>query len=431
MRNFILNELRLLLKYLSRAIIKKYRPFVVGVTGSVGKTSAKLAISGVLQLKFKVRTPGGNLNNELGLPLAVIGDYKAAGGWFFWIMVISKALLWLVVRLPYPEALVLEYGADRPGDIGYLLGIVKPDIAVVTAVGSIPVHIEFYDNVEDVVAEKSRLIRSLGVSGIAVLNFDDPKVAEMREKTKGKVVTFGFNEGASVRIIGFENKTENGVPVGIVFKLEQGGGFVPVRIDGVLGRSHAYAASAAAAVGLAKGINLARISEELASYSGERGRSRILPGIKNSFIIDDTYNASPSSTKTALNIMKEIPAVNGRRKIAVLGDMAELGKYTIEAHDAVGGAVSEVADILITVGEKAKFIAEGAEGRGMAKENIFSCYDSEEAGKKTQEILREGDLVLVKGSQSVRMEKAVLEIMAEPDKARELLVRQYGRWLRK
>ncbi len=431
MRNFILNELRLLLRYLSRAIIKKYRPFVVGVTGSVGKTSTKLAIASVLKSKFRVRTPGGNLNNELGLPLAIIGNYKTAYGWFFWIGVILKALLWLAIRLPYPEVLVLEYGADRPGDIGYLLGIVKPDIAVVTAVGSTPVHIEFYDSVEGVVAEKSRLIRSLGVNGVAVLNIDDSQVADMREKSKGKVATFGFNEGARVRIIGFENKNENGAPIGIVFKLEQGGGFVPVRMDGVLGKSHAYAASAAAAVGLVKGINLAQISEALASYSGERGRTRILPGIKNSFIIDDTYNASPSSTKVALDIMREIPVTNGRRKIVVLGDMAELGKYTIEAHDAIGGVVSETADVLITVGEKAKFIAEGAEGRGMAKENIFSCYDSEEAGKKAQEMLKEGDLVLVKGSQSARMERVVLEIMAEPDKAKELLVRQYGRWLRK
>ncbi len=429
MKNFLLNKLRVLLKYLSRGIIRKYEPFVVGVTGSVGKTSAKLAISSVLKSKFKIRTPGGNLNNELGLPLAIIGDYKAAYGWFFWIKAVLRGLLWLAVHFPYPEGLVLEYGADRPGDLGYLLSVVKPDIAVVTAVGDVPVHIEFYENAESVAAEKSRLVKSLGANGIAVLNADDPRVAEMGDKAKGKVITFGFGSGAAIRVIGFENKSENGVPTGIVFKVEYGGSFVPVRIDGVLGRSHAYAAAAAAAVGVARGMNLAKISEALAFYTGERGRTRILPGIKNTYIIDDTYNASPSSTKLALEIMKDIPVADGRRKIAVLGDMAELGKYTIEAHDAIGGIVSETADILITVGEKARFMAEGALSRGMAKENIISFGDSETAGKKAQEIMKEGDLVLIKGSQSARMERAVLEVMAEPEKAGKLLVRQYGHWI--
>ncbi len=427
MKNFLLKELRALLKTLSKSIIAKYDPFIVGVTGSVGKTSAKLAIASVLKSEFRVRAPGGNLNNEFGLPLALIGDYKAAYGWFFWIKAILRAFLWLVVKLPYPEAIVLEYGADRPGDIGYLLGIVKPDIAVITAIGEVPVHVEFYENPDAVAAEKARLVRSLGANGIAVLNSDDPRTMEMRDKAKGRVMSFGFDAGATVRITGFENKSENGVPIGVVFKLEQGGGFVPVRIDGVLGKSHAYAAAAAAVVGLAKGLNLVKISEALAFYPGERGRTRILRGVKNTYVIDDTYNSAPVSCKSALEILKEIRA---DRKVAVLGDMAELGKYAIEVHDSIGALVSGVADILVTVGEKAKFIAEGARGLGMPEEKITSFENSEEAGRYVQNILRPGDLVLVKGSQSARMEKVVLEIMAEPEKAKELLVRQYGRWLK-
>ena len=174
-------------------------------------------------------------------------------------------------------------------------------------------------------------------------------------------------------------------------------------------------------------MNLVQISDALAFYPGERGRTRIVAGVKNSSLIDDTYNASPLSTWSALEILKEIPAA---RRIAVLGDMAELGKYTAYAHEDTGAVVAETADLLVAVGAKAKFIAKGALEKGMAEEKIFS-FDSADAAKtKVQEVLKEGDLVLVKGSQSARMEKIMLEIMAEPDKAKELLVRQYGRWLR-
>ncbi|MCL5006872.1 MAG: UDP-N-acetylmuramoyl-tripeptide--D-alanyl-D-alanine ligase [Patescibacteria group bacterium] len=427
MKNFLLNQLRVLLKNMARNLVRKYRPLVVGITGSVGKTSTKLATAAVLKSKFNVRVPGGNLNNELGLPLAIIGEYKAASGWLFWLRPVFRAAIWSVFRLPYPEVVVLEYGADRPGDIGYLLGIVKPDIAVVTAVGEVPVHVEFYGNAEAVAAEKARLVRSLGVNGIAILNFDDQQTIDMRSKAKGKVITFGFSAGAEVRITSFENRSNDGQPVGIAFKLEYEGGFVPVRIDGVLGKSHAAAAAAAAAVGLAKGLNLVQISEALSAYPGERGRARIVAGIKGSWIIDDTYNAAPLSTNAALEVLKDLPA---KRKVAVLGDMAELGKYTVEAHDATGALAAGIVDLLVTVGSKAKFIAEGAAGLGLAKEKILSFDLPDEAGLKVQELIRPGDVVLVKGSQSARMEKVILEVMAEPEKAKQLLVRQYGRWLK-
>ncbi len=422
-----MQKLQKLLKRLAKALVRKYHPLVVGITGSVGKTSTKLAAAAVLNSKYKTRMPAGNLNNELGLPLAIIGDYSSSGGAFFWLKVVGRAAIWLIFRLPYPEAIVLEYGADRPGDIGYLLEIVRPEVAVVTAVGAVPVHIEFYNGVEEVAMEKSRLVRSLNGNGFAVLNYDDPYVFEMKEKTKSKIITFGFKEGATVRISGFENKSEDGRPTGIVFKLEYGGGFVPVRIDGVLGKSHAYAAAAAAAVGISQGLNLVQISEALARYPGERGRARILPGIKDSYIIDDTYNASPLSTWSALEILKEISAP---RKITVLGDMSELGKYTASAHEDTGAVAAETVNILVTVGAKAKFIAKGAIEKGLPEEAVWSFDTADEAKKKVQDLIRPKDLVLVKGSQSARMEKIVLEIMAEPEKASKLLVRQYGHWLR-
>ena len=154
---------------------------------------------------------------------------------------------------------------------------------------------------------------------------------------------------------------------------------------------------------------------------------KIIEGIKKSWIIDDTYNAAPASTRLALETLRDIPA---KRKIAVLGDMLELGSYSVDAHKTIGDLVGNAADVLVTVGMKSKFIADAA-GNQMMKENIFSFQTSEEAKLKVQDLMQEGDLVLVKGSQGMRMEKIVEEIMAEPDKAKDLLVRQSQSWKKK
>ncbi len=425
MRSFLEKVLKIVLKFLAKATILKHRPFVVGITGSVGKTSTKLAVLPVLG-EFHARAPGGNLNNEFGLPLAILGDYKLTGGIFFWAGAILKGFMELFTRSHYPGTLILEYGADRPGDLDYLLDIARPDIAVVTAIGSMPVHIEFYNGPEEVAKEKSKLVSAVREDGWVVLNFDDPIVLSMRDLTKAKIKTFGFGEGADVRIAAFENRSEFGKPIGVSFKLESGGSFVPVKIEGVFGKSQAYAAAAAAAVGLSKGMNLVKISEMLALYRGEKGRTRLIDGIRGSYIIDDTYNASPASVLSALEILRTVAAP---RKVAVLGDMAELGKYTIETHEGVGRIAAETVDLLITVGERAKFIAEAARG-GLRKANIFSFGSSIEAAPEVQKLLKPKDVVLVKGSQSMRMERIVLEVMAEPQRAKELLVRQYGKWLK-
>lgn len=427
MRKLFIRKLQFILKFLARVTLAKYKPFIVGVTGSVGKTSTKSAIYTVLSSDFSVRMAGGNLNNELGIPLAILGDYKSSGGAFFWVGVILKAVWQLVWKLSYPKILVLEYAADRPGDMDYLISIAKPNVAVVTAVGKIPVHVEFYSDPEAVAKEKSKLIQALQVNDTAILNFDDSLAMGMKDSIKGRVVTFGFGEGADIRINSFVNRSEFGKPLGISFKLETVDNFVPVRIDGAFGVSQAYAAAASAAVGLTKGMNLVNISEALGQYKGEPGRCRLVEGVKNSCILDDTYNASPLATEAALEILKELPAP---RKVAVLGDMAELGKYTTYAHEEIGRKVYGAADILVTVGSKARFIAEGARRAGFSKKNIHSFNDVEEVKSEIQNIIESRDVLLIKGSQSMRMEKIVLEIMAHPEAAKNLLVRQYGKWLK-
>ncbi len=263
--------LRNLLQKLARLTIWRYRPGIIGVTGTVGKTSTKLAILAVLEKTRRVRAARGNLNNDLGMPLAILGNWSEADlklvsrvtpagtahaqKFGFWLKVLFGSLWRIIVKdRNYPEILVLEYGADRPGDIKYLLKIARPNVSIITAVGEVPVHVEFYAGPEEVAREKGRLIEYLPAAGFAILNYDDKRVMNLEQRTRAHLMTFGFNKGAEIKISRMENRIENGRPIGISFKLEYKGSFVPVRLNGVFGRSHAYASAAAAAGGVVVGI---------------------------------------------------------------------------------------------------------------------------------------------------------------------------------
>ncbi len=427
MKTPFLNLLRWILGMLTRLTIWRYRPGVVGVTGSVGKTSTKLAIAAVLQKVRRVRVAAGNLNNELGLSLSILGDWKPEElalvsregpppgtrrikKFLFWGKVIFVSTWHVVARSKdYPDILILEYGADRPGDIKRLLRIVRPNVSVITTVGDFPVHVEFYAGPEEVAREKGRIIECLPVGGFAILNYDDETVMNLEPRTRAKVITYGFMKGAEVQATRFENKMEDDRPAGIAFKLEQSGSSVPVVIQGALGRSQAYAAAAAASVGLIFGMNLVKISEALGSYRPADSRMQLVPGIKGTYLIDDSYNASPLSMHSALDTLHDLPA---KRRIAVLGDMLEIGKYTLEAHERAGRLAAKSVDILLTVGPRAKFIAEAAKNAGMKKSNIYSFDVADEAGKPLQELMRKGDLILLKGSHAMELNKVVEEVKA-------------------
>ncbi len=421
--------LRKILRRLARWTIWRYRPAVIGVTGSAGKTSTKLAIKAVLERDRRVRVSFGNLNSDLGVPLTILGDWSAGDLALvsratprgtktiqkigFWIKVIFCSA-WRIIfsaSADYPEILVLEYGADRPGDIKYLLSIARPNISVITAIGDIPVHVEYYAGSDEVAREKGRLIEYLPVGGFAILNGDDDAVMNLQSRTRARVMTFGFDKESEVRLSRFENKVHDGNPIGISFKLEHGSAIVPVRIDHVFGRAHAYAAGAAAAIGLVFGMNLVTISDALAHYAPPGSRMQLVPGIKYTQVIDDSYNASLIAMRSALEALAALPA---KRKVAVLGDMLEIGKYTSEAHEAVGRLVARDADVLFTVGPRAKFIAEAARGAGMKRAVIFSFDTADEARKPVQDFIKKGDLVLVKGSHSMELNKIVEEIREVP-----------------
>ncbi len=425
MKESLNNFLSHILGRLSRLTIWRFRPIVVGITGSAGKTSAKLAVAAVLGSDRRIRWARGNLNTELGLILCVLGDWsdgelalvsratppgtRRLRKLVFWLRVVlfSSARFLFGRRENYPEILILEYGVDRPGDMKKLLTIARPDVSIVTAMGGVPVHVEYFSGPEEVVREKARLVESLPTQGYAILNQDDEQVIAMRDRTRSQVITFGFSRGADVRISALENRSENGRPLGISFKLHYGGSLIPVRMDGVLGKAHALAAAAGAAAGTVFALNLVRASEALKNYAPAHSRMEIVPGVKDSWLIDDSYNASPLATAAALEAFHDLPA---KRHIAVLGDMLEIGRYSEEEHKKIGKLAAGTADVLIAVGPRGKFILEGAKKSRRRGGRTYHFHDAGEAGRALQSILRKGDLVLIKASRGIGLDRVVEEV---------------------
>lgn len=404
---------------------------IIGVTGNAGKTSTKGAIAAVLRHSKTVRIAAGNLNNEFGFALTILGNwdqeyYDRGSSISLWLRVLWAGCRGLIIRRDCAEIFLLEYGADRPKDIKRLATVFKPHIAVVTTVGDTPVHVEFFKNADAVAVEKANLVKVLTSVDCAILNHDDERVLGMKSKTEAQIVSYGFEEGSTIRISDFKYlSVDENKPIGVAFKIHKASSFVPIEINDSLGKSQAYAVAAAAAVGLILGMNLIQISEALRQYHSPNGRLKILPGINDSTIIDDTYNASPASMRLALETLRDSP---GSRKIAVLGDMLELGEHTIPAHQNIGVIAASCVDILACVGSRAKFIAEASK---MVQDRIFTFDTSDDAKFKIRSLICKRDIILVKGSQGLRMERIVAEIMAEPQRKKELLVRQSKRWLSK
>lgn len=422
----------------SKLVLKKYKPTIIAVTGSVGKTSTKDAIYAVLAATGNhVRKSEKSFNSKIGLPLTVLGVSNAWKNPLVWFSNIICGLELIFFKSDYPKIIILEIGADHPGDIENKVKWLKPDIAVITKVGDVPVHVEFFKSPAEVLKEKISLAKGVKAGGTIVLYADDEKLAGLKFEGR-KIMTYGMAESASVRgsLPTILYKEENGFkkPIGMTFKLDHGGNSVPIMLPGIIGKSHIYPILAAVAVGLARGITLSQIIESIKNYEPPHGRMNIIDGRDDSIIIDDSYNSSPTALTVALSTLAEIEGA--KRKIAILGDMMELGSYSAPEHHKAGELVVKSldairSDILITVGQRAKGIKEGAMAAHMSKSSIISFDDSIEAAEKVKSMIKAGDVILVKGSQSPRMERVTKAIMADPSRATELLVRQEKEWLEK
>ncbi len=374
-----------------------------------------------------------SFNSEIGLPLTILGLKNAWTDPLAWLVNIIKGASLIIFPHKYPAWLVLEVGADKPGDILSVSKWLKSDVVVMTRIAEIPVHIEQFQNQKEVVKEKSHLIRTLKDGGILVLNNDDPSIMKLREKTDNRKITFGFGKGSDLLASNYHIVYEEGgdeiMPRGIAFKVDYDGGNFPVRLNGIFGKQNVYTALAAFSVGVSQGLNFVKMIDVLRDHSGPPGRFKPLHGNKNTLVIDDTYNSSPVALEMALQSFKEIKSKG--RKIAVLGDMLELGSHTEGAHINIGKIIPEICDELVTVGGKGKFFADGAQSAGMSALNIHEFKDSVSAADFVAEYMKEGDSILVKGSQGTRMEKVVEAIISKEKNDTSHLVRQDREWKRK
>lgn len=417
----------------AKTIVRKRDPKVVAITGSFGKTSTKEAIFGVLNtsLTESVRANEGNLNSEWGVPLTVIGA-KMPSGSLGWLGAVLKGFKVAYFGGAYPDVLILEMGADKPGDIAHLLTVAQPDIAVLTGIGN--THIEFFGSPQEVAKEKFQLVNKLKEDGTVIYNADDNFLSQfMADKNIKNVVTYGTNSEDDVRAsqIRLElNDLESEAATADNAQHIGGIGFAmrirehnhQAYIANVVGKPHVYAALAALAVADVMNADHDKAVEALKNYKLAPGRMRLLGGIKHTTLIDDTYNASPEAAALALDTVARLSCKG--KKWAVLGAMLELGVETESLHNQVGKRVAELEDVeyLVTVGEVGAYISAGAVAAGQNKDTVFNFDTTAEAGRFLQDRMKQGDLILIKASRGEHFEAIVKEVMAEPQKAGELLV---------
>ncbi len=412
----------------AKLALKRYKPKVIAVTGSVGKTSTKDAIFTAISPFFHVRKSAKSYNSDIGIPLTILGLENPWNNYWRWIQNVFRGAWVLIKNEKYPQWLVLEIGADRPGEIKRLMKWIHPDISVVTRVGSVPVHVEFYSSAGEVVKEKGEIIKGLKPDGFAILNVDDDDVKDMRHLTNAKTITFGIKNKADISVsYPVINYDESGYPIGMSAKIDVMGNSFPVVLKGSLGIQQIYPIAASFAIAFAKGLNLLEVSNSFLSHKAPKGRVKILKGIKGSTVIDDSYNSSPTAVEEGLNILGEIKTTG--KKIVILGDMLELGKHSSDEHRRIGEIAGKVADIVIGVGIRAREFANAAQVAGVSKDNVFFVDDAKQAGETASRLIGSHDIVYVKGSQGMRMERTVEKIMEEKDKKTELLVRQEKEWL--
>ena len=416
-----------ILTWEARLALMRHKPRIIAVTGSVGKTTTKDAIFSALSGELYVRKSAKSYNSDIGVPLTILGCENAWSNPFKWIENIVRGIGVIVLPGEYPAWLVLEVGADRPGDTRRIAKWLRPDISVITGVPEIPAHVEYFNSPDDLVKEKRALAEYLRPGGKLILNGDDMRMREIHTSFRGACITFGLENNSDFYASHDEIIYTGGMPQGIRFRVNHSGSSVPVTIFGALGRPRMYAALAAIAVADCIGVDTVSTATALSAWEPPPGRVRLLPGIKGTVLIDDTYNSSPTAALAALDTLK---SVHAKRRIAVLGDMLELGKYSADAHREIGRRVAACADRLITVGFRSRVTAEAALDAGMEESMIrqYELHEAERAGEELSHELAAGDVILIKGSQSMRMERTVLSLMAEPQRAEELLVRMDPEW---
>lgn len=413
----------------ARLLLRRTKPKIIGITGSVGKTTTKDAIYAVLKGHTHVRKSQKSYNSTIGVALTVLGLENAWGNPFLWCKaMIDGAFIALFTR-EYPEVLVLEMGVDRPGDMDILTSLVTPDIVVLTRLPDVPVHVEFFASPKDVCEEKMTLVRALAPDGVLVYNNDDEIIRSYLPEVRQKTISYGRYAPADFKVKGDRVLYDGSRPTGMEYTITHGQDAAPVRLQHVLGVQHIYNVAAAVAVGSQFGVSLEQAAAAFASFESAPGRMRLIAGVRGTTLIDDTYNSSPIAAERALETLAEldVPA----KKVAILGDMLELGQFSVAEHTRIGTIAGTAVDRLITVGVRSRATAEAARAAGLDASDVFQFEHAAAVIAALDELVGNDDVVLIKGSQSIRTERITKALMARPEQAAACLVRHDSVWLAK
>jgi len=426
MKDFFRKIVVMILTAEAKLLLRRHRPIIIAVTGSVGKTTMKDAIFTVLKKHVSARKSEKSFNSEIGVPLTVLGLPNGWNNPFLWFKNCIEGFIIAAFSKEYPAYLILETGVDRPGDMQALTAWITPNIVVLTRFPNVPVHVEFFPSPGAVISEKMELVKALSPEGVVIYNHDDELIQAELKNIRQQ--TIGFSRFLPSQFVASADKIvyHDDVPVGTEFTLTHLSESLPVKVDGAIGLQLVYAYAGAIAVATQCGVALKEAALALSMHVPPPGRMRVMPGIKGTVILDDTYNSSPIALEQALMTLKELK--HAKRKIVVVGDMLELGRYSAREHERIGELVPKCADVLYTLGVRSRKIAEAALGSGMNEAVIFQHDDVDKAGRELQAFIKPGDVILVKASQGVRAEKIVEEIMQHPEEAGLLLVRQDTAW---
>ncbi len=413
MKELIKKAIIQILTWEARVILWRHKPKVVAITGVVGKTGTKDAVAQALSAKYSVRKSQKSFNSEFGIPLTILGLENGWNNPILWIKNILLGFMQIFIG-GYEEVLVLEVGADKPGDIAKVANWLNSDIVIITAIPQVPVHIEFYPDSEAVLREKSALVKSLKKDGLLITG-DDERVSTISHN----------NRVTRVSLPNSEVMYEDGLPVGIGFNIDNNKVYIPH----MLGDHQGYAIAFALLVAKEFDVNISDAIDKLSAIERTPGRMSLLQGKRGSLIIDDSYNSSPIALSAALKTLGSLD-IKGN-KITILGDMNELGNLSDREHRRAGVQSAHIVDQLYTLGTKSKILAQAAIEEGLSVDVVESYdYDQfKELAKRVLDNINRGDVILVKGSQGgVRLERVVKELMQESDKADKLLVRQERQW---
>ncbi|MDD5739007.1 MAG: UDP-N-acetylmuramoyl-tripeptide--D-alanyl-D-alanine ligase [Candidatus Pacebacteria bacterium] len=399
-----------LLKILTRRVLLKQQPNIITITGSVGKTSTKEGIYFAIKNLGDVRRSLKNYNNELGVPFTVaLWNGKAPGkNIISWKLVFLRLIYFSIFKSKkYPKWLVLEIGSDKPGDLQYLMEMIPIGFlkgAVLTAIFG--VHLEFFKTIEAIYQEKTTPFKYIANDGFVLVNSDNCDIERIKKDFPDKkIISYGFEKQSDITAFDFRAGES-----GLNFKIKTPEGDFEFLLKQAISAYQCYPILAGVGVALNLGVNVNEALKNLSEKEPMPGRMRLIKGTNDSLIIDDTYNSSPEAAKYALKALKELPRIG--RKIAVLGDMLELGPDSQKFHKEIEDFAKNLGiDVVITFGKEKQFT------------------DHQQVSDYLKNLIKPNDTILIKGSQGVRMEKIVKQIMLRPDQAKDLLVRQGGEWV--